>query len=77
MIESAYKRYCAVCEARRTDPEYLALEARLKEHEPRFQGVTQCLTPQQQEVIIEYIGLCGELGERAIEIACFTLGTKA
>ncbi len=39
--------------------------------EKAFYAVLGILTEGQREAILEYIGICGEIGERETEIACF------
>ena len=71
MPETAHKRYLAVNKAIETDGEYLFLQTRLRDNAPRFNAVMDSLTPQQQEIITEHLGICAELQERTVEIACF------
>jgi len=71
MLEAAHKRYCATYTALDTDEEYLALKARLQEHEPHFLAVMESLSQQQRDIITEHIGICGELYTRIVEVACF------
>ena len=72
MTESAYKRYCAVQKALETDEEYLALEEKRKEQSRQFLALLDSLPEEQRETVTEYIGICTEVNDRIVEIACFT-----
>ncbi len=71
MSETAYNRYSAICAALDTDEEYLALKAHFGENEPCFLTVMESLSPRHRDIIMQHIGICGELHERIVEIACF------
>ena len=53
-----------------TDPEYLALMERLREKEPAFLAVVEALSSEDRDVVMEYLGVCGELVERMRELCC-------
>lgn len=71
MPETAHKRYLAIHKAIETDGEYLFLQAQLRDNAPLFAAVMDSLTPQQQEIITQHLGICAQLQERTVEIACF------
>lgn len=71
MIAKANERYTFVQKRLETDAEYLALEERHREQYREFQELMQSLTEEQRQVVTEFVGICAELDERALEIACF------
>ena len=71
MAKKAYRRYQWIQGQVETDAEYRALKRRLETQESAFFAVMENLTEDQQQTIHEYIGLCAELDERELEIACF------
>ena len=70
-MDAVYIRFVKLQKELETDPEYRLLEDRRKDMEKDFFAVLGSLTEGQREAILEYIGICGELGERETEIACF------
>ena len=72
MHKPAYEKFCEIQKMMYTDPEYLELEQHFRELEPRFRAVTQTLTEEDRSVITEYIGICAELQNRLLELACFS-----
>ena len=71
MQEIAYRRYEYVQKQLQTDEEYLALEGQRREREAEFRALMGKLPEDQRSVVTEYIGICAELEERALELACF------
>jgi len=71
MIEEAYSRYCAVQKMLENDGEYLALEEKRRQQSQRFLELLDSLPDQQQEIVVEYMGICAEQNNRITEIACF------
>ena len=71
MSDAAYKAYLQAINEAQTDPEYLALEQRFRELEPQFRTALHTLPEDCRSAVIEYIGVCGELQNRLLELACF------
>lgn len=70
-MDAVYIRFVKLQKELETDPEYRLLDRRRKDMEKDFFAVLGSLAEGQREAILEYIGICGELGERETEIACF------
>lgn len=71
MGKDFYERYKWIARQLETDPEYLHLMARLREHEPAFQAALKALSQEDRESILEHMGICGELSDRMMEICCY------
>lgn len=71
MIEKATRRYEQIQEALVTDEEYRYLEEQRQMLETEFHGVLTVLTEEQRAAISAYIGICAEMTERTVEVACF------
>ena len=71
MIQKANARYCAIEKALETDEEYLALQKALGACLPRFQAAMAALSEDERAVITEYLGICAEMEERIVVLACF------
>ena len=72
MIDTAYKKFCCLQKQLETDPEYLALEDERRVREHSFLAAIGDLREEQRAAILDYLGVCGELAQRMLEIACFT-----
>jgi len=69
MDKQAYDQYVKVCQLLEQDPEYLDLEKKRLTREADFRMLLSELTHSQQEILIDYMGICAELQERILEIA--------
>lgn len=71
MIDTAYQRSSYLQKQLETDPEYLALEDERRVRERAFLEAIEALGEEQRAAVMDYIGICGELSQRMLEIACF------
>lgn len=71
MSKEAYVRYKQLMNQLEIDPEYLALEDERRTRERLFLAVIENLSEEQRAAVTDYIGICGELEQRMLEIACF------
>lgn len=71
MLERAVRRYDQMRKELETDPEYQALAGELRELEPHFQAAVAMLPQEHRDMIMEFIGVYGEMAERETEIACY------
>ncbi len=70
-MDTAYTRFVRLQRELEADPEYALLERRRNALEPRFLAVLGTLPEEHRAVVMEYLGICAELGERETEIVCF------
>lgn len=71
MLKRAVRRYDLMRKELETDLEYQALARELQELEPHFQAAVDMLPQEHRDVIMEYIGVYGEMAERETELACY------
>ena len=71
MIEEAYARYCAIEEKLDKDEELNHLKQRLQETSGQVCSLMAQLTEQQRSILTEHLGICAEIDQRIVEIACF------
>ena len=71
MENKAYERYKWLCQQLEVDEEYLHLLERLRLAQPDFAAAMAALPPEHRQSIFEYIGILGEIAERAKEISCY------
>ena len=70
MDQLAYLRYRQLMERIETDEEYQFLQEQMRQQQPEFMEVLGALQPGQREIILNFLGICGEIGERRVEYAC-------
>ena len=56
------------------DPQYRAMLLELRKLEPKYDNLLSKLTPEEQDIICDYISACEEMSWRALEFACENLG---
>lgn len=66
-----YRRYLQLQTMLETDEEYIALMVQREAKLPAVKTALEILPEGQREAVIEYLGLCAELENRAMELACF------
>lgn len=66
----AYRRYLQLQTMLEADDEYVSLMGRREAKLPAMKAALETLPEAQRESVIEYLGLCAELENRAMEIAC-------
>ena len=71
MIEEAYARYCTIEEKLDKDEELNHLKQRLQETSGQVCSLMAQLTEQQRSILTEHLGICAEIEQRIVEIACF------
>jgi len=71
MSNDYYTRYCAIEEALKNDEEINHLKQRLQETATQIPILISHLTKEQRQILTEYLGLCAEIDQRIVEIACF------
>ena len=71
MENKAHERYKWLCQQLEADEEYLHLLERLRLAQPDFSSAIAALPPEHRQSIFEYIGILGEIAERAKEISCY------
>ena len=71
MIQKAAARFDYVQQQAEIDKTYLLLEQQRTALEPRVRAVVIALPEEQRLDLIEYLGLCEEMGLRLLEIASF------
>ena len=76
MGNSAYRQCQLVQKAVESDREYAELNRLRQLCEADYRQVIQTLSPQQHQIITEYIGICAEMTERIVELACFCQETE-
>ena len=71
MENKAHERYKWLCRQLEADEEYLHLLERLRLAQPDFASAMAALPPEHRQSVYEYIGILGEIAERAKEISCY------
>ena len=71
MIDKAFSRYYAIEEKLKADEELKLLQQRLQEASGQVHALMSQLTGEQRQILTEYIGICAEIDQRIVEIACF------
>ena len=71
MIDKAYSRYCEIEEKLENDEELNHLKQRLQETSEQVRTFMSQLTEEQRQILTEYLGVCAEIDQRIVEIACF------
>ena len=71
MLKEAHRKLQQVLTQAQADPEFLALNASLRQQEARYQRLAQSLTQSQQDTLTEYLGTRAEMTLRLLELACF------
>ena len=71
MIGKAYSRYIAIEEKLENDEELKHLKQQLQETSGQVQALMSQLTEDQRQTLTEYLGICAEIDQRIVEIACF------
>ena len=71
MGDRAYARYCAIEEKLEIDEELNHLKQRLQETSEQVRTLMSQLTEEQRGILAEYLGVCAEIDQRIVEIACF------
>ena len=71
MIETAYLRYSTIEEKLENDEELKCLKQRLQETSGQVCSLMAQLTEQQRSILTEHLGICAEIDQRIVEIACF------
>ena len=71
MPDKSYIRYRQLQAELETDEEYLYLHRCRLTIEPGFLELLRKLPANRAELIREYLGICGEIGQRETELACF------
>ena len=71
MIEEAYVRYCAIEAKLENDEELNHLKQRLQDSSEKICALMSQLTEEQQVILTEHLGICAEIDQRIVEIACF------
>ena len=70
MDERAYLRYQQLNDRIESDGEYRFLQAQRLNQMTAFMAVLERMPTAEQEIVLEYLGICGEIGERRVEVAC-------
>ena len=70
MERDSYLRYELLQKELETDGTYLYLHGLRLSMEPEFLELMRTLPEEQAELIREYLGICGEIGQRETELAC-------
>ena len=70
MERDSYLRYELLQKELETDGTYLYLHELRLSMEPEFLELMRTLPEEQAELIREYLGICGEIGQRETELAC-------
>lgn len=65
-----YRRYLQLQTKLETDEEYMALMGQREAKLPAVKAALEILPEEQRAALIAYLGLCAELENRAMEIAC-------
>ncbi|MBE6986578.1 MAG: hypothetical protein E7433_04045 [Ruminococcaceae bacterium] len=71
MSNDFYTRYNAIGEHLETDEELNYLKQKLQEASKQIRALMSQLTAEQRDILTEYFGICAEVEQRIIEIACF------
>ena len=70
MDKKACLRYQQLNDRIESDGEYRFLQEQRLKQMPEFMAVLNRMPGAEQEIILEYLGICGEIGERRVEFAC-------
>ncbi len=73
MLKDVYAKYCAINEQLNNDEELILLRKRLAAETEAFNALLNTLSPEDQQTVTEYMGICAEIDERIVEIAAFNL----
>jgi len=73
MLERAYERFCALNAQIQSDDELYDLMHRLHTESEALEQLLDRLSPEDSSIITEYLGICGEINERIVEIAAFAM----
>ena len=73
MLKNVYDKYCAINEQLEKDKELIYLRKRLKTESTAFDDLLDRLSADDQQIIVEYMGICAEIDERIVEIAAFNI----
>ena len=73
MLKNVYDKYCAINEQLEKDKELIYLRKRLKTESAAFDDLLDRLSADDQQIIVEYMGICAEIDERIVEIAAFNI----
>lgn len=65
-----YRRYLQLQTMLETDEEYIALMVQREAKLPALMAALEILPEAQRDAVTEYLGLCAELENRAMELAC-------
>lgn len=71
MSDKAHERFKWIKRQVEEDEEYLYLMERLRRATPDFQAAMHALSPEQQDSVIEYLGILAELSDRTTELCCY------
>lgn len=71
MSNDFYTRYNAIEEQLEMDEELNHLKQKLQEASKQIRALMSQLTAEQRDILTEYLGICAEIDQRIIEIACF------
>ena len=71
MIHNTYSHYCILEEKLENDEELKHLKQQLQKTSEQVSLLKEQLTEQQQDILTEYLGICAEIDQRIVEIACF------
>ncbi len=73
MLKDVYAKYCAINEQLNKDEELTLLRKRLAAETEGFNALLNTLSPEDQQTVTEYMGICAEIDERIVEIAAFNI----
>ena len=71
MSNDFYTCYNAIGEHLETDEELNYLKQKLQEASKQLCVLMSQLSAEQRDILTEYLGICAEIDQRIIEIACF------
>lgn len=74
MSYNYYDRYRAIEQLLEDDAELKHLKQRLQQAEEKLRVMMPSLTGEQKEILTEYLGVCGEIDQRIVEIVSFFEG---
>ena len=64
MDAAARKRYDFIWNVTQTEASYYPMFQTMAELEPKYDAVLQALTPEQQDIICDYVSLCEAMSQR-------------
>lgn len=70
-MRKALDHYRRICELAEADPEYRTIETELKSMHNALRELLNRLSDPDKDLITQYIGHCGALELRMLEISCF------